>query len=127
LPVVALLKRFIDSFTKTPEETRSENLSRWISTLEGVTSLGSIESRKRCRAAGVIQNIRIDPREGRDSVEATIIDGSGRMIVKWLGRSSLRGVGLGKGLIVEGIVGDADGTPMMINPEWHLIPGPEHG
>ncbi|MBK5227504.1 MAG: OB-fold nucleic acid binding domain-containing protein [Actinobacteria bacterium] len=127
MPVVALLKRFIEGFTKAPEETRAENLARWISTLEGVTPLSQVAPRQRYRVAGVIQNIRIDPREGRDSIEATIIDGSGRMIVKWLGRSSMLGVGLGKGLVVEGIVGESEGMRVMINPEWNLVPGPEHG
>lgn len=112
---------------KPPEETRSENLAHWAATISDVTPLGALEPRTRCRAAGVIQNIRIDPREGQDSIEATIIDGTGRMIVRWLGRSSLLGVGLGKGLIVEGIVGDSSGVPTMINPEWNLVPGPEHG
>ena len=124
---MALLKRLIEGFTKAPEETRAENLARWTSTLEGVTPLSEVAPRTRYRVAGVIQNIRIDPREGRDSIEATIIDGSGRVIVKWLGRSSMLGVGLGKGLIAEGIVGESEGTRVMINPEWNLVPGPEHG
>ncbi len=72
--------------------------------------------------------MRIDPREGSGSVEATIFDGSGTMVLRWLGRRSLAGIGLGTGLIVEGMVGtNADGEFVMLNPEYELVPAPEHG
>jgi hypothetical protein len=84
-------------------------------------------ARRASRAAGVIQNIRIDPRVGSGSIEATIIDGSGQMVAKWLGRSSLSGITLGMGLIVEGIIGTGDeGEPTVLNPDYQLVPGPEH-
>ena len=77
--------------------------------------------------AGVIQNIRIDTREGRDSIEATITDGTGNLVAKWLGRPSMSGIRLGMGLIVEGIPGTGDrDEPVVLNPEYRLVPGPEH-
>ncbi len=87
-----------------------------------------MKARQRGKVAGVVQNIRIDPREGRGSIEATIIDGTGRMVAKWLGRRSLQGVTLGVGLIVEGLPGTGeDGELVILNPEYELVPGPEHG
>ena len=76
----------------------------------------------------MIQNLRIDPREGRNLIEATIIDGSGcELVVRLTGRTTLAGWRLGEGLIVEGTVAEKDGTRTMLNPEWDLISGPEHG
>ena len=75
----------------------------------------------------MIQNIRIDPRAGRDSVEATITDGSGALVAKWLGRSTMSGITLGAGLIMEGVVGGQEGDLVVLNPEYELVPGPEHG
>lgn len=76
----------------------------------------------------MIQNIRIDPREGHGSIEATIIDGSGEMVVKWFGRPQKSGIRLGTGLIVEGTVGLApDGELQVLNPDYELVVGPEHG
>ncbi len=75
----------------------------------------------------MIQNIRIDPRAGRDSVEATITDGSGTAIAKWLGRSAMSGITLGVGLIMEGVAGAQEGDLVVLNPEYELVPGPEHG
>lgn len=76
----------------------------------------------------MIQNIRIDPRQGSGAIEATIIDGTGHMVAKWLGRDRMPGIGLGIGLIMEGMcgVGD-DGELVMLNPEYDLVADPEHG
>lgn len=106
---------------------RAENLRKWASSVEGATPIKDLVARKACCAAGVIQNIRIDPRVGSGSIEATIIDGTGQMVAKWLGRSSLSGITLGMGLIVEGIIGLADdGELTVLNPDYRLVPGPEH-
>ena len=84
--------------------------------------------RQRHKVAGVVQNIRVDPRQGSGSIEATIIDGSGDMVAKWLGRPSMSGVRLGIGLVMEGIVGAGqDGEKTILNPDYQLVPGPEHG
>ncbi len=112
---------------RTPEEVRAENLRHWVATVPGAMPLNDVCPRVRCKVAGVIQNLRIDPREG-GSVEATIIDGTGQLVARWLGRSSLLGIRLGMGLILEGTPGkSSDGEPLILNPEYELVPGPEHG
>lgn len=127
-PAMAILGQLLDKLARPPEDIRAENLRRWISTIQGATPISEVEPRKRYKVAGVVQNIRIDPRSGRGSVEATIIDGSGDLVVKWLGRQELSGVGLGVGLIVEGTVGlDPSSDMVVLNPEYDLVPTPEHG
>jgi RecG-like helicase len=124
---VGFLNGLLEKLSRHPEDIRAENLRRWIQTLPNITPLSEARARERCRVAGVIQNIRIDPREGRDSVEATITDGSGVLIAKWLGRSTMSGITLGSGLIMEGVVGGEKGDLVILNPEYELVPGPEHG
>lgn len=125
---MAFLGRYFKKISLPPDELRALNLRHWVETLEGVTPIAELRSRERAKAAGVIQNVRIDPREGSGSIEATIIDGTGDMVVKWLGRSSMQGVQLGMGLIVEGVAGvGTDGHTQFLNPEYDLVPGPEHG
>lgn len=125
---MAFLSNLVEKLARPPEEIRAENLRHWASTVPGVCPIGQVECRKRCKVAGVVQNIRIDPREGRDSIEATIIDGTGELIVKWLGRHHLSGVRLGVGLVVEATIGQLPtGEMMVLNPEYDLVPGPEHG
>ena len=125
---MAWLGKLIEHLARSPEEMRAENLQLWRESLGGCVRIAQLEPRHKCRTAGVIQNIRIDPREGRGSVEATIIDGTGQMVARWLGRRSLAGIRLGVGLIVEGTVATSgEGEPMILNPEYELLPGPEHG
>ncbi|HVF52144.1 MAG TPA: DNA-binding protein [Actinomycetota bacterium] len=120
-------RKLLKQVSATPQETRAENLRAWASTIEGAVPIAEVEPRCRCRVAGVVQNLRLDPREGHGSIEATIIDGTGQMVAKWLGRSSLSGITLGVGLVIEGTPGTTDGEAMVLNPEYRLVSGPEHG
>ncbi len=128
LATVGFLNRLVEKLARHPEDIRAENLRQWIETLPDITPLSAATSRKRYRVAGVIQNIRIDPRAGSGSIEATIIDGTGQMVARWLGRHTISGIRLGMGLIIEGIPGEqTSGELMVLNPEYELVPGPEHG
>ena len=125
---MAFLTSIIEKLSRPPEEIRSENLRHWAETIEDRIPIAEVESRRKGRVAGVVQNLRIDPRPGRNSIEATIIDGTGELVVKWLGRQELRGVRLGVGLIVDGTFGaDPSGELVILNPEYVLVTGPEHG
>jgi hypothetical protein len=125
---VARFKTAWEKLGQTPEEARAEGLRHWASTVPNAIPIRDLERRKHQVAAGVVQNIRIDPREGSGYVEATIIDGTGELVVRWLGRRVLSGIRLGVGLIVEGILGQTDGgEPLLLNPEYDLVSGPEHG
>lgn len=128
MPTVALLDRFVHNLTASPDTMRSENLRSWAESVPGTRRITEVEPRTRSKVAGVIQNIRIDPRTG-GSIEATICDGTASLVAKWLGRSTLSGIRLGEGLILEGAVGidDDNDLPMVLNPEYQLVPGPEHG
>ncbi len=113
--------------SRTPDEIRADNLRAWQASIAGVKPIAEIKPRERGKVAGVIQNIRIDPREGT-SIEATIIDGTGHMVAKWLGRDRMPGIGLGMGLVMEGVCGvGVDGELVMLNPEYDLVSDPEHG
>ena len=124
---MAFLNSILEKLARDPEDIRAENLRHWVATLPDVTRLGKCMTRERHKVAGVIQNIRIDPREGRDSIEATITDGTGTLIAKGLGRSSMSGITLGAGLIMEGVIGEQDGDLVMLNPDYDLLSSPEHG
>ena len=122
-----ILERFVHNVTASPEEIRSQNLRLWVDSVPGTRLIEAVKPRERCKVAGVIQNIRIDPSTG-GSIEATISDGTGQLLAKWLGRPTLSGIRLGEGLILEGAIGSGtDGTPMILNPDYQLVPDPEHG
>jgi hypothetical protein len=125
---VAFLGRFFHGLSRTPEETRADNLREWMSTIPEVVPIVDLKPRERAKVAGVIQNIRIDPREGSGSIEATIIDGTGQMVARWLGRDRMPGIGLGMGLLMAGMCGvGTDGELVILNPEYNLVTDPETG
>ena len=118
----------VEKLARSPQEIRDEHLREWAASIPGAIPIAQAERRCRCKIAGVIQNVRIDPREGSGSIEATVTDGSGRMVVKWLGRQKLSGIALGAGLVFVGTVGEGqDKKLQVLNPEYQLIPAPEHG
>lgn len=124
---MGLLRDFFDRLSLPPERVRQQELFGWMARIPDVMPISETEPRSKVRVAGVVRNIRINPDEGR-SVEATITDGSGTLTIRWLGRSSLQGVRLGIGIIAEGTRGSgSDGQAVILNPEYRLVPGPEHG
>lgn len=125
---MTLLGNLLEKLSRPPEDVRARNCKAWARTVPETVAIAEVRERQRCKVAGVIRNIRIDPREGSGSVEATIFDGSGELVAKWLGRRSLSGISLGEGLVVEGIAGKgAEDKLVILNPEYELVPGPEHG
>jgi len=123
---VPFLSSFIHNLTASPDEIRAENLCHWADSIPDAVPISEIRPRERTKVAGVIQNIRIDPRSG-GSIEATITDGRGQLVARWLGRSELAGIRLGAGLVMQGVVGEQKGELSMLNPEYELVPSPEHG
>lgn len=128
LPLVAFFSEVLEKLARPAQDIRAEHLREWARSIPDTVRIADAECRCRCKLAGVIQNVRIDPREGSGSIEATITDGTGRMVVKWLGRQKLSGISLGAGLIFEGTVGEGRGRQLQVlNPEYQLLPAPEHG
>ncbi len=125
---MSVLGDIIERLARPPEETRADHLREWASSITGSVAIGDMTPRQRARVAGVVRNIRIDPREGTGCIEATITDGSGTMVARWLGRSSLSGVRLGVGLVMDGIALTGEhGELAFLNPEYELVLAPEHG
>lgn len=124
---MSVIKGWLQRISRSPEEVRADSLRHWQATIPDTVPIEAAAPRQRCRVAGVIQNLRIDPREGTGSIEATLFDGSGELVARWLGRQTLSGLRLGNGLVVEGVLGTGvDHELVVLNPDYELIPGPEH-
>src|SRR5687768_13251801 len=77
LPLVAFLGELVDKLARPAQDIRAEHLREWARSIPGTVPIADAECRCRCKIAGVIQTIRIDPREGSGSIEATVNDGTG--------------------------------------------------
>lgn len=57
------------------------------------------------------------------SLEAALDDGSGRVVLVWLGRSSIRAVEPGRRLRVQGRLAEWKGQRVIYNPDYQLLSG----
>ncbi|MBV8159370.1 MAG: OB-fold nucleic acid binding domain-containing protein, partial [Acidimicrobiia bacterium] len=72
---------------------------------------------------GEISSLRVLPRAGSQSLEATITDGTGSVVVVWTGRREIAGVAAGTRLVVSGrgAATGPQGRLLLFNPSYELL------
>ena len=119
-------RRFFKRFAVDADEQRAQQIRAWAETVPDVTPIGDAEPRSVARIAGVVQALRVRPREGVQAIEAIITDGSGTVTAVWLGRRSVPGLSLGSKLILEGRLGGDRARLHVMNPQFEFAPSEEH-
>lgn len=89
----------------------------------GATSIGALVWRQRARVLGRVRSVRVQPKAGVPSLECTVVDASGQLIVVFQGRRLVGGIEPGARLLVEGTVGQRGGRMAMINPAYTILSG----
>ncbi len=114
------LKEFL---TTSDADLDRERLRQFCRHLPGVMPIGEAEPRKEITVAGEISSLRIVPRAGSPSLEATVSDGSGSLVIVWTGRRRIPGVAPGKRLVVSGrgVPHGPGGRLMVLNPRYELL------
>jgi len=118
-----VLKKLFQRYTTPVSELDAERLRKFCSTKEGVTPIAELGPRTDGTVVGEIGSLRIVPRAGSPSLEATISDGSGSLVVVWTGRRKIAGVAPGKRLVISGR-GSPSGPKnrlMILNPRYELL------
>jgi RecG-like helicase len=110
------LRRFLDKLTESDEARLAEEVREWAETVPGTVRIAHAPMRRRVKIAGVIRRLTVFPMEDNESLEALVSDGTGEIVVQFMGRRAIGGLGLGTRVIVEGVLGEQRGTPRMINP-----------
>ncbi len=88
-----------------------------------ITPIADVAPRQEVSAVGEITSLRIVPRAGSPSLEATVTDGSGTIIASWTGRRQIAGVSPGRRLIVHGRANPCGpaGRMVLFNPTYELL------
>ena len=60
------------------------------------------------------------PMKDNESLEAHVSDGTGEVLVRFMGRRAISGLGLGTKIVVEGVLGEQHGAVVMLNPRLEL-------
>ena len=116
-------KKLLQRIKTSDADLDRERLRQFCADLPGVTAIGDAEPRQEVTVAGEIISLRIVPRAGTPSLEATVNDGSGSLVVVWTGRRNIPGVAPGKRLVLSGrgAAQGAGGRLTVFNPRYELL------
>ncbi len=77
--------------------------------------------RELVRVSGRVHSMRVQPWAGIATLEITLRDDTGGMLVVFTGRRLVPGIELGVRMEVEGRVGSRRGFLCMLNPSYRLL------
>ncbi len=89
----------------------------------GTVPIGGLRWRQRARVAGRVRSVTVQPRAGISSLECTIVDETGQLLLVFQGRRLVPGIEPGARLIAEGMVGERGKRTAMVNPIYTIIQG----
>lgn len=117
------LKQKLRNLTAPMSEIDSDKLREFCAGHSQCCPIGSAEARKEVSLVGEITGLRIVPRAGSPSLEATMSDGSGAVVAVWTGRRRIAGVAPGKRLIINGRGAPLGpgGRLLFYNPRYELL------
>jgi len=124
------MRKFVEKFTKPVDEQDREQLVTWCAE-RGGTPIDGLQLRQPVRIAGEIRSVRIVPRAGAASLEATVQDGRGSVTAVFLGRRKIAGLSPGRRVMLEGVVtkhkssnntsSSTGNDCLMYNPVYQLL------
>jgi hypothetical protein len=85
-------------------------------------AIADAPDREMVRLRGSLRTVTLRPRGGVPALEAELTDGSGVLVLVWLGRRRITGIDPGVSVQVSGRIGVHNDTRIMYNPRYELIP-----
>jgi amino acid transporter len=88
---------------------------------ENMTPIGEIQWRKRAHVQGKVTSIKSAPRDSAPYLQVEVWDKSGGVTLQFLGRREIAGLEVGSEIRAEGMVGEEDGSLLILNPSYELL------
>jgi hypothetical protein len=114
------LRNLVKKLTQPVDELDRQQLTTWCAA-QGAERIDEIPARRPVFVAGEIHSVRIVPRAGAASLEASVQDGHGSLTAVFLGRRKIPGLEAGRRVKLEGVVTNAHGQRVMYNPLYTLV------
>jgi hypothetical protein len=92
----------------------------------GYEPIARCADREQVQLCGTLRTVTLRPRGGVPALEAELYDGSGSVVLVWLGRRRIAGVEPGRGMIAKGRIALRDDERIMYNPRYELRPHEEY-
>lgn len=113
---MGLIGRLLERLNESDETRLAEETRAWAETIEGTVRISGAPVRQPVRIAGVIRRMTVLPMEGKEALQALISDGTGEVMIVFMGRRGIGGLSLGKRVVVDGVLADHRGEIRMVNP-----------
>jgi RecG-like helicase len=117
---VGPFRRWLDRLTETDEARLDAEIREWADSVPGTVRIRDAHPRERTKVAGVIRRLTVFPMQDNESLEVVVSDGTGEVLVQFMGRRAIRGLTLGTKVVVEGVLGNQHGRTVMLNPRLEL-------
>lgn len=116
------LKRAMRGLRATVEELERERLAdRFAGVRADQAPLRDCPLRCQARVAGEVTGLRVVPRAGCPSLEATVSDGTGEAVAIFTGRRQIPGLRPGRAVVLEGVARRERNRVVMQNPAYTLL------
>lgn len=83
--------------------------------------VADLRDRTTATIVGTIRSLTVRPSSGVKSLEAEIEDGTGSVVVIWLGRRSIQGVAPGSDIEIRGLMSHDSRGWRTFNPTYRLL------
>lgn len=115
-------RRTLSALTRSDHEVAARRQAETSGRMGG-TPVVSLPDRCRATVCGSLRSVSVLPGATTCTVEAELFDGSGIVLLRWIGRVGLAGVEPGRQVRVNGtITHRPDGTRVVYNPDYELLP-----
>jgi amino acid transporter len=101
--------------------------ARGLPELPGAVPIAQLRWRQRAQVGGRVRSVRVQPGSGVVSMECTLADATGQILLVFQGRRRYPGVEPGAVITAEGMVGDRNRRSAMINPIVTIVRPAESG
>jgi RecG-like helicase len=121
---MTFLQRLRDRGTEQPwphDEESSAATNPVMRMTAKAVPIAETELRTPVVVTGRVTSVRVQPRAGVPTLDATIDDDTGRLVVTFLGRRHIGGIEPGRRIVVEGVIGTSRGRAQMLNPIYRLL------
>lgn len=117
---MGIFGKFFKRLSEDADVRRFEEVGRWANEIAGVVPIGVAEPRALVKVAGVVERLRVRPQKGVPAIEAVLVDGTGTCTAVWMGRRSIKGLELGRRMVIEGRLAQKDGDLQIMNPTYEF-------
>ena len=115
------VKKVAKQSVPTPKTNAPINVEPISHYAENVTKIGEIEWRKRAQVQGRVTSIKTAPRGSAPALQVEIWDETGGVSLQFLGRREIAGLEVGSQMRAEGMVGEDEGSMVILNPSYELL------